>query len=72
MTTTRSETGRRGGGSPLSESIPSVFLVCPVHGLTEHRAHKVGFDKQGNQRYRTRCRECHRDKRRAALAEHRL
>jgi transposase-like protein len=46
---------------PRENHVPTVTKVCPTHGETEFRVHKIGLDKNGNQRYRARCPQCHSD-----------
>jgi hypothetical protein len=47
------------GGTARQEHVPSQKFDCPTHGEVEGRVHKIGFDRHGNQRTRTRCPICH-------------
>lgn len=47
------------GGSPRLEHVPESIGVCPIHGQVMFRVHKIGFDRNGKQRYRRRCPQCH-------------
>jgi hypothetical protein len=42
---------------PTVKEKSELCTVCEA--VTDWRLHKVGFDRNGNQRYRWRCVECH-------------
>ena len=50
------------GGSPRLPHVPASLGICPVHGEVEFRSHKVGFDREGRQRWRRRCPKCHTER----------
>lgn len=47
------------GGSPRLPHVPTSLGVCPIHGEVEFRTHKVGRRRDGSQKFRRRCPDCH-------------
>lgn len=47
---------------PRSDHVPTESGVCPKHGVVELRIHKIGRRKNGTQKYRKRCPQCHSER----------
>lgn len=46
-------------GRPRDPKINETLRECAIHGKVVHRQHKFGFHRDGRQRYRWTCMQCH-------------
>lgn len=49
---------------PRSDHVPTEWGVCEKHGEVEFRIHKIGRRRNGEQKYRKRCPQCHSERNR--------